>query len=179
MRIKKVHEKLNKVSPVDYDCGELCEQICCTYKEENPKESELVLYLLPGEELLYVDSPDYELYHFETYEDKYPSSWGDRGYIAKCVNPPKCNRSIRPMQCRTYPLRPHLDKNGKLHLIIDDSKTPYTCPLIRDHVKLNDDFIKATYEAWKELLEDSLVYDLLVLESKKRYDEKIEYETIL
>jgi len=36
-----------------------------------------------------------------------------------------------------------------------------------------------TYEAWKELLEDSLVYDLLVLESKKRYDEKIEYETIL
>ena len=33
--IEKIHEKLNEVSPVDYDCGKLCNEICCVYEDED------------------------------------------------------------------------------------------------------------------------------------------------
>ena len=35
--------------------------------------------------------------------------------VVKCRNPPKCDRSIRPIQCRTFPLVPHIDENGEFH----------------------------------------------------------------
>ena len=36
----------------------------------------------------------------------------DQIYLVKCTNPPKCDRKIRPIQCRTFPLIPHIDKKG-------------------------------------------------------------------
>lgn len=72
--IKRIYEKLDKVSPVNFDCGKLCGEICCVYDSEDYRNEELALYLLPGEELMYEDSSDFDLYYIDSSEIKYPHS---------------------------------------------------------------------------------------------------------
>ena len=58
-------------------------------------------------------------------------------------------------------------------MIICADELPYECPLITDFVRLNDDFIKATYTCWKHLLRDSKILDLVMMDSEDRtYEEK-------
>ncbi len=177
--IKIIYAKLDKVSPVDFDCGKLCGEVCCVYDEDDYHNEDLALYLLPGEELMYEDSDSFELYYIDSSEIKYPHSWKDNIYLVKCVNPPKCNRSIRPIQCRTFPLIPHISKNGKFHLIFDENEFPYKCPIIHKNIKLNDDFIKVTYEVWRILIKNPLVYDLVDMDSRLRENKKQVYEIVI
>lgn len=176
--IEKIHEKLNRVSPVDYDCGRLCGEICCVYDDETYANDDLILYLLPGEEMIYENNEYFELKHFKISEINYPHSWKDGVYTVKCKNPPNCIRKIRPIQCRTFPLIPHISKDNHFYLIFDDSQYPYKCPLISDDIKLNDDFIDETYKTWRLLLQNHLVYDLVDMDSRKRENSKINYKII-
>lgn len=176
--IEKIHEKLNKVSPVDYDCGKLCGEICCVYDSESYANDDLILYLLPGEELIYENNEYFELKHFNINEINYPHSWKNGVYTVKCKKPPHCIRDIRPIQCRTFPLIPHISKDNHFYLIFDDSQYPYRCPLISDDIKLNDDFIDETYKVWRLLLKNHLVYDLVDMDSRKRENSKIKYKII-
>lgn len=177
--IQKIYERLDKVSPVDFDCGQLCGEVCCVYDEEDYRNEELALYLLPGEELMYEDSDSFELYYIDSSEIKYPHSWKDQIYLVKCKTPPKCDRSIRPIQCRTFPLIPHLNKKGEFHLIFDESEFPYKCPIVNNHIKLNDDFVRTTYEVWSMLISNPLVYDLIDMDSGMRDNRKTDYEIII
>ena len=70
--IEEIYSRLDKVSPVDFDCGKLCGEICCVYDNENEDSEELVLYILPGEELMYDDNNNFELYYVDYREIKYP-----------------------------------------------------------------------------------------------------------
>ena len=176
--IEQIHEKLNQVSPLNYDCGKLCGEICCIYDDEDYPNDDLIIYLLPGEELLYDSSKSFELIHYDIEEIRYPHSWKDGVYTVKCLNPPRCEREIRPIQCRTFPLIPHIDKNNHFHLIFDDSQYPYKCPLINDNIKLNEDFIIETYKTWRLLLQNRLVYDLVDMDSRKRENKKIKYKIV-
>ena len=177
--IKKIYQRLDEVTPVDFDCGKLCGEVCCVYDADETHTEELVLYLLPGEELMYEDSPDFELYYMDSSEIRYPHSWKDNIYLVKCKNPPRCDRSIRPIQCRTFPLVPHISKNGEFHLVLDETEFPYECPIIRDHIKLNDDFINVTYKIWKMLISNPLVYDLVDMDSKDRDRRTSEYKIMI
>ena len=177
--IKKIYERLDDVSPVDFDCGKLCGEVCCVYDADSCESEELVLYLLPGEELMYEESPDFELYYLNSSQISYPHSWKDNIYLVRCINPPKCDRSIRPIQCSTFPLVPHLSKNGEFHLILDKTEFPYVCPIIRDHIKLNDDFIKTTFEVWSILIRNPLVYDLVDMDSRQREKRTSSYKTVI
>ena len=177
--IKKIYQRLDEVTPVDFDCGKLCDEVCCVYDADETHTEELVLYLLPGEELMYEDSPDFELYYMDSSEIRYPHSWKDNIYLVKCKNPPRCDRSIRPIQCRTFPLVPHISKNGEFHLVLDETEFPYECPIIRDHIKLNDDFINVTYEIWKMLISNPLVYDLVDMDSKDRDRRTTKYKIMI
>lgn len=177
--IQKIYQRLDEVTPVDFDCGKLCGEVCCVYDADETHTEELVLYLLPGEELMYEDSPDFELYYMDSSEIRYPHSWKDNIYLVKCKNPPRCDRSIRPIQCRTFPLVPHISKNGEFHLVLDETEFPYECPIIRDHIKLNEDFINFTYEIWKMLISNPLVYDLVDMDSKDRDRRTSEYKIMI
>lgn len=177
--IKRIYERLDEVSPVDFDCGKLCDEVCCVYDANKTHEEELVLYLLPGEELMYEDSEEFELYFMDSSEIKYPHSWKDNIYLVKCKNPPRCDRSIRPIQCRTFPLVPHISKDGEFHLVLDETEFPYECPIIRDHIKLNEDFIRITFEIWKKLITNPLVYDLVDMDSKDRDKRTSTYKTVI
>jgi len=177
--IQKIYQRLDEVTPVDFDCGKLCGEVCCVYDADETHTEELVLYLLAGEELMYEDSPDFELYYMDSSEIRYPHSWKDNIYLVKCKNPPRCDRSIRPIQCRTFPLVPHISKNGEFHLVLDETEFPYECPIIRDHIKLNEDFINVTYEIWKMLISNPLVYDLVDMDSKDRDRRTSEYKIMI
>ena len=176
--IKRIYERLDEVSPVDFDCGKLCGEVCCVYDAEDYRNEELALYLLPGEELMYEDSPEFELYFIDSSEIKYPHSWKGQIYLVKCKNPPKCDRSIRPIQCRTFPVIPHIDKNNHFYLIFDESQYPYECPLIKENIDLNEDFIYETYKVWRLLLKNKLIYDLVDMDSRKRENSKKKYKII-
>ncbi len=177
--IRKIYDELDKVSPVDFDCGKLCGEVCCVYDEEDYRNEDLALYLIPGEELMYEDSDSFELYCLNPKEVKYPYSWKDSVYLVKCKNPPKCDRDIRPIQCRTFPLIPHITKKGDFHLIFDESEFPYKCPIIHDDIRLNDDFITVTYNIWCILITNPLVYDLVAMDSRLRDNRKVDYQIVL
>ena len=177
--IRKIYQKLDEVSPVDFDCGQLCNSVCCAYDEDDYRNKDLVLYLLPGEELMYDDSDYFDLYYVNPKELDYPYTWTDDVWIVECRNPPACDRSIRPIQCRTFPLIPHISKDGKLHLILDETEFPYECPIIRDNIKLNENFIKVTYEVWQSLINHPMVHDLVSLDSRRRDNRRTGYQVII
>lgn len=177
--IKEIYEKLDKVSPVNFDCGKLCNEICCIYDEEDYSNEDLAIYLLPGEESIIKEDENFEIEHVAAKRLKYPFSWKNGVYLLKCKNPPKCNREFRPIQCRTFPLIPHITKNNEFHLIFDESEYPYKCPLIHENIELNDDFIKETYDAWKILIKNPLIYDLVSMDSRKKDNKKTVYEIII
>ena len=152
--IEEIYKKLDTVTPVDFDCGSLCGEACCVYDLKNPEE-ELALYLLPGEELMYEESDSFDLYYFD------------------------CDRSIRPIQCRTFPLVPHIDENGEFHLILDETEFPYECPIASQHMKFNDDFLTVTFDVWKKLISNPLVYDFVEMDSRLRDERTRDYEIVI
>ena len=159
--IEEIYERLEKVTPVDFDCGSLCGEACCVYDLKNPEE-ELALYLLPGEELMYEDSDSFDLYYFDRDEIEYPPSWDDVVYL-----------------CRTFPLVPHIDENGDFHLVLDETEFPYECPIASQHMKFNDDFLTVTFDVWKKLISNPLVYDFVEMDSRLRDERTRDYEIVI
>lgn len=177
--IEKLYQRLDAVSLVDFDCGKLCGEICCVYDSEEYPNDELALFLMPGEELMYEDSEEFDLYYIDAAELDFPHSWKGEVCLVKCRNPPRCDRSIRPIQCRTFPLVPHISKDGSFHLVLDETEFPYKCPIIEDHIPFRDDFIKETYEVWKILIKNPLVYDFVDMDSRRRENRKIDFEIVI
>lgn len=177
--IKEMYELLDEVTPVDFDCGTLCGEVCCVYDDGEYRNKDLVLYLLPGEELMYEDSDYFDVYYINPKDLDYPRSWNDDVFIVECNNPPHCDRSIRPIQCRTFPLVPHISEDGKFHLILDENEFPYECPIIRDNIKLNEDFVEVTYNVWKKLITNPNVYSLVLFDSRRRDNKRKGYEIVI
>ncbi|WP_292776075.1 hypothetical protein [Methanobrevibacter sp.] len=178
----KIYNMTENASPLgQFNCGELCNSICCTVEngEKNNVIAEMVLYLLPGEEEMLDNESDwFEIFYETTDEIEYPDSWKGNVYYIKCTNPPHCNRRLRPIQCRSFPLSPHLDKDDNLHLIYDEDDMTYQCPIISEKRDLDEDFLKKTYKMWKRLTEDKLIFDLVKMDSEKREKRKIDYKIV-
>ncbi len=174
---KKIYGMLDKVSPVPYDCGSLCNSICCrgdSFSGEDP-----YIYLLPGEKeyLEYAGCKMKIVRRRLKYHDL-PSSWGKYVYTAECSQPENCNRSVRPIQCRTFPITPHITETGELLMIYCDVDLPYVCPLLEEEKKLSDDFLAITYEAWKLLTEDGAIRDLVEHDSRERDKNGVEKRVV-
>ncbi|OED30378.1 hypothetical protein [Methanosphaera sp. WGK6] len=176
--IQKIYDMLDEVSPVGFDCGTLCGEICCVY-DDDCSDEKVALYLLPGEELMYEDSDSFNLYAIDSRDIDYPHSWTDDVFVVECVNPPRCEREIRPIQCRTFPLIPHISSDGVFHLILDKHEMPYECPIIEKNIKLEDSFVKRTYDVWKILIRDPVVYDLVAFDSRRRDNRRNGYKIVI
>ena len=50
---------------------------------------------------------------------------------------------------------------------------------MEEEIPLNPDFIKKTFEAWKILTQDKSVFDLVKIDSDRRYRQKIKFKTII
>ena len=161
---KAVYRLLDHVNTEVFDCGTLCGSACCNCQSQ---EEELGIYLFPGEHRLFME-PDVQKDWLEwdtqdPGELGFPESWNEPVYFVKCKTPPVCPRRWRPLQCRTFPLKPVIGENGVLELIWNDDELPYTCPVIENNMPIHDDFYKATYTVWTHLLQDKRIFDLIML----------------
>lgn len=173
---RAIYRLLDRVSPLPYDCGTLCGAACCICGDEQDQEDfDLGIYLLPGEEKLFTKEEDWLCWTCEQAEDfDFPLSWHGKVYFVKCKTPPDCPRAFRPLQCRFFPLSPHLTEEGILRLVLCTSRLPYACPLIERDMDLTPSFIQATYTVWKHLLRDPLIFDLVLMDSQDREEEGVE-----
>ena len=153
---RAIYRLLDRVSPVPFDCGIVCGAACCL------AEGDVGIYLLPGEDKIHVKKAGWLEWTTQDTEDyDFPPSWKGKVYFVKCKTPPRCPRQLRPIQCRTFPLMPVIGEDGELQLIYDNTKLPYSCPLIESRAELSESFVRATATVWKHLIRDPLIYDLV------------------
>jgi hypothetical protein len=185
----EIYKMLDEVLPINGDCGKLCSAACCqldaSYEQEfenedfEEEEADLGMYLLPGEEM--VQDPEdswLSMSEEDSAEYDFPTSWPKRTIFAKCRGPENCKREKRPIQCRTFPLYPHITEEGELALIYCDFELPYLCPLIEKETELNENFILATYSAWRRLIEEESIFDLIKQDSLAREEAGMGYRIV-
>lgn len=164
---REIYTILDRALPVPYDCGSLCGSICCSDIPFDKGES--YIYLFPGEkEYLESVGSNIRIYRQKRKNHDLPASWGKYVYIAKCPGTDKCDRPTRPIQCRTFPLQPYISDTGTLEMVLSYMDLPYSCPLVEKKVQITDDFKHLVLDAWKILIEDTAIRDLVILDSEEK-----------
>ncbi|NLL19642.1 MAG: hypothetical protein GX262_11570 [Clostridia bacterium] len=169
---QQIYDTLNSVNHVPYDCGNLCDKACC-----QRIDADMGIYLLPNEHLVLQGETGWltwEEHLAQNYD--FPASWQGNTYFLHCNG--NCPREKRPIQCRTFPLTPHLSSGGDLMLIWETLELPYSCPLLNKREALDKDFIKALFNAWQTLVNDPLIRDLVDYDSRNREAERAIVEVI-
>ena len=110
--LKRAHKLLDDVTPLKFNCGNLCGAKCCQSHSINSTENPGML-LLPCEEALLKDSS----FAFKDSSD---------GKILICNG--KCNRSNRPFSCRIFPFYASISEDGHISLK-SDPRAFMNCPV--------------------------------------------------
>lgn len=160
-----VYRLLDRVSTREFDCGTLCGSACCCCRDA---EEDMGIYLFPGEyrflrEKGALDPEWAEVEFQDPGELGFPDSWNEPVCFLRCRTAPDCPRQFRPLQCRTFPLKPVIGDNGVLEMIWNDEELPYVCPIIEKNMPIHDDFYKATYTVWTHLIRDRRIMELVLL----------------
>ncbi len=137
---------------INGNCGERCGYHCCRRLDGNGQR--LGMYLLPLE-YEYMQREvvtDYEL-HSQRHYNLPPKI--KKAYYIYCHQPEGCLRAHRPIQCRTYPFEPHLEK-GVFSLVIEKEQL-HACPLIGQRAEWRPAFIDGVYQGWLELLKIPII----------------------
>ena len=114
---QKLYEMFDTVTPLSKDCGMLCGGACC----KDGKTERKGMLLFPFEEKVL----KHKGYEIEQSEWKY----GDNNaYILYCNG--NCNRKLRPLACRIFPLTPIINDDGSIKLIMNPLAKGI-CPLAR------------------------------------------------
>ena len=133
--IKSCYSALGRYTPLDFDCGTLCDGFCCKGGDK------LGMLLFPGEETL-IDP-----------EIKVVTDYGRS--FAVCDG--SCERSKRPLSCRIYPLFPMIN-DGQIETTFDIRAN---CPLTSGELKINRRFDKAVRRVGKYLMLNDETSDFL------------------
>lgn len=131
--LKKVYKILDNVTPLRVDCGQLCSGECCK------GDSDTGMLLFPGEEKF-----------FESNENFSIRKTSDGRNVLICSG--KCDRKLRPVSCRIFPLFPVL-ADGRIY-VFDDPRAKGICPLLYDEMKLSRKFERRVAKAGKLLAEN-------------------------
>ena len=129
--ILKCYKILENETPLEFDCGKICENKCCKGDEN------IGMLLFPGEEKLIDENMKIRV-----------TENGDK--IAVCNG--KCDRSKRPLSCRIYPFFPLIKEfRGKVRIkIIFDLRAD--CPLSGGDYEFNKEFLRRLKRVGKYLL---------------------------
>ena len=122
----KLYRMFEKLTPVRADCGVLCDRACCRGDEDTG------MLLFPYE--------------------KTPLPFVENNGRRLAVCGGACDRSIRPLSCRIFPLFPILDEKGKIEVSVDP-RGAGLCPLVRqvEHVDFDPKFLKNVRKAGRIL----------------------------
>ena len=135
MVLNEARSLLEQLTPLKRDCGTLCGGACCRSLEGEATG----MLLFPGEEDDYVGLEGWQL--MET----------KHGWLVSC--PGKCDRSIRPLACRIFPLLPLL-REDEVHVAVD-ARARAVCPLSRQgRAAMDQDFVEAVRLVGVLLAED-------------------------
>ncbi|MBE7010658.1 MAG: hypothetical protein E7418_04120 [Ruminococcaceae bacterium] len=110
---KQVYKRLDDVTPLTVDCGELCDKLCCRGDEESG------MYLFPGEERLFIENKNYSVLPTDFIANSRPVQ------LVVCHGP--CTRTDRPLACRIFPFFPHYKRDEGLRIALDPRAR--LCPL--------------------------------------------------
>jgi hypothetical protein len=129
--INSCYSLLRNVTPLNFDCGKICNGKCCKGDENTG------MLLFPGEEKLIDKNIIIKV-----------AENGDK--IAVCNG--TCDRTKRPLSCRIYPFFPLVKELGerKRVKIIFDLRAD--CPLINDEYEYNKEFLRRLKRVGKTLL---------------------------
>ena len=165
-RYREIYAILDKAGPAPYDCGTLCNSICCS--DSSFEDGDSYIYLLPGEkEYLEAVGSSIVIERQRRDEHDLPKSWGEYVYIARCPGKETCERGTRPIQCRTFPLHPFISDKGKLEMRLYYFELPYSCPFVEGKEPVSEEHRLMTQKAWEILTEDKAIRDLVKLDSKE------------
>lgn len=142
----QIYRLFDSATPLKFDCGKLCGGACCQGDDSG-------MYLFPGEESVYkLLSPDWA--KVEKSDFTYEFS-GKTKNVPLLVCGGRCDRFERPLACRIFPLTPHLDKDGKLEIIMDP-RAKSICPISRelDIDELSPGFEKRVKKAFLPLMKN-------------------------
>lgn len=129
--IETCYSLLRNVTPLEFDCGKLCQGRCCK------GDTETGMLLFPGEENL-ID-PDIKILKNEK---------GDS--FAVCDG--TCDRNKRPLACRIYPLFPIIKKDEKREYIEVEFDARANCPLVSGDYEITREFVKRVRRVGKYLM---------------------------
>lgn len=129
--ILKCYKILENETPLEFDCGKICNGKCCKGDENTG------MLLFPGEENLIDENMKIKV-----------TENGDK--IAVCNG--SCDRTKRPLSCRIYPFFPLIKefKGRRRVKIIFDLRAD--CPLINDEYEYNKEFLRRLKRVGKTLL---------------------------
>lgn len=135
MVLNEARSLLEQLTPLKRDCGTLCSGACCRSLEGEATG----MLLFPGEEDDYVSLDGWQL--TET----------PQGWLVSC--PGTCDRSIRPLACRIFPLLPVLREDG-VHVAVD-ARARAVCPLSKQgRAAMDQDFVEAVRQVGTLLARD-------------------------
>lgn len=134
---KYAYALLENVTPTRADCGKKCGAACCEDSEEGTG-----MYLYPGEERMLFPCPSWAKIEPSGffYDDK-------EALILSCEG--RCDRRLRPLACRIFPLVPY-KKPGERMKIIFDPRATAMCPLLPS--ELTPAFIENVTRAMRAVL---------------------------
>ena len=149
-----IYESLENVTPLKKDCGVLCGAACC---KDGDEKTGMLLFPFEEKVLRDVDFATIELSNCEYGETETAKLFFCDG---------TCDRALRPLACRIFPLMPYL-KNDKLTLIMNPM-AKHLCPLARS-LKVSDlepNFVKNVKKAMNRImkLKDGKDYILMLTE---------------
>lgn len=134
---KYAYGLLENVTPMHGDCGEKCGAICC-----EDSEAGTGMYLYPGEARMLFPCPEWAKIE--------PSGfyYGEKeALILSCEG--QCDRALRPLACRIFPLVPY-KKEGERMKIIYDPRATAMCPLTPE--MLTPSFIESVTRAMRAVV---------------------------
>ena len=139
---------LEDVTPLDTDCGKVCDGRCC-----QPSADSVGMLLLPGEENLLTN-------------EKFTITTADGGKLLTCDG--TCRREMRPFACRIFPLFPYVGEDGLVRTVYDP-RSFRLCPLTRNcaNVRLRRDFVRAVRRAGTLLMRDPACAAFLRAQSRE------------
>lgn len=145
------YRMLNNSTPLKADCGLICNSKCCNGDEGYG------MLLFPGEK-------EYLTYKRSELIIKDKSLYGMNVPFAVCKG--LCNRNLRPLSCRIYPLAPYIN-SGKL-TIIEDPRAKYICPLLfeKEILKIDVFFKRNVYDTFYLMSQDAEIKHFLINFSK-------------
>lgn len=115
---RKIYSIIGEETPLTIDCGKLCDGACCAVTDEITG-----MYLFPHEEKMYEKLPAWA----EIYDTDFTYSDGRETSLFTCTG--KCERQLRPLSCRIFPLVPYAHRGEELKIVMD-ARGRGMCPLI-------------------------------------------------